>query len=71
MDAGARTLVTVTVDVEALRVDIATVDWLARLALVARRQGGRLVVRNASAELYELIELAGLADVLSSDADGG
>jgi hypothetical protein len=37
MDAGAMAPVTVTVDVGRLGVDIAAVDWLARLALLTRR----------------------------------
>jgi len=64
MDAGATAPVIVTVDVGRLRVDIAAVDWLARLALLTRRQDGRLVLRNASPELRDLIELAGLHEVL-------
>ncbi len=42
----------------------ATVDSLARLALLLRREGSRLVLRHASPELAELIELMGLTDVL-------
>lgn len=71
MDAGARAPVTVTVDVGRLRVDIAAVDWLARLALMARRQGGRIVLRDVPPELSDLIELAGLDEVLLQDQDPG
>jgi anti-anti-sigma regulatory factor len=71
MDAGARAPVTVTVDVGRLRVDIAAVDWLARLALMARRQGGRIVLRDVPPELRELIDLAGLDEVLFEHQDSG
>jgi anti-anti-sigma regulatory factor len=45
-------------------VGLATVDALARAALNARRAGSRLRVVNADPELRELIELAGLTEVL-------
>jgi hypothetical protein len=44
--------------------DALTLDMLARFALSARRCGYRIVLRHASAELAELIELAGLSEVL-------
>ncbi len=50
-------------------VDLETVDALARLALTARRMGARLVVRNASADLRALLDLAGL--VVRGDGSGG
>jgi len=40
------------------------VDQLARLQLEAKRMGCSIRVRNACSELRELIELAGLGDVL-------
>ena len=40
------------------------VDALARLQLEARRRGGRIALTNASPELAELIDLAGLRSVL-------
>jgi hypothetical protein len=43
---------------------LATVDALARLQLEACRAGHCLRLRGASPELLELIELAGLAEVL-------
>jgi hypothetical protein len=43
---------------------LATIDQLARLALAARRGGGRLHLRHANAAMMELIDLAGLAEVL-------
>lgn len=42
----------------------ATVDSLARLALLLRREGSRLVLRGASPELVELIGFMGLIEVL-------
>jgi hypothetical protein len=50
-----------------------TIDVLARLQLAARRQGRRLAFGNASPELRELLELAGLCRVLpcaEPDASG-
>jgi anti-anti-sigma regulatory factor len=44
--------------------DIATVDALARLQLSARRQGAEVRLRDASAELLELLVLAGLDGVV-------
>jgi hypothetical protein len=51
-------------DVGQAAASLAAVDALARCALAARRVGCRLEVRGASAELVELIELAGLAETL-------
>jgi ABC-type transporter Mla MlaB component len=45
--------------------DAVTVDALARLQVVAQRHGCQLRLRNASAELLELRDLMGLADVLA------
>ena len=64
MDGGAAAPVTLTVDASRLDADLATVDRLARLALVARRNGGRIELHGVTGELRELIELAGLDDVL-------
>ena len=58
---GARTLRLDATDVEA---DAAALDSLARLALLARRSGYRLILHGASADLAGLIELAGLGDAL-------
>src|SRR3954447_5127094 len=49
---------------EARVVDITLIGALARLQLLARRQGRRVRVRDASAELRGLLELAGLAGVI-------
>jgi hypothetical protein len=53
-------------DVADLPANVVTVDTLARLQLAARRDGYTLRLRNASAELVELIALLGLRDVLPS-----
>jgi hypothetical protein len=56
--SGARTLVC---DVGALaHPDLAAVDALARLQLVARRLGCRMLLQRASPELGELLAFAGL-----------
>ena len=44
--------------------DMATVDALARLALLARRLGCSISLRDPSSELCELVAFAGLGDVL-------
>ncbi len=51
-------------DLSGVKPSAVMVDSLARLALALRRQGFRLRLRNASAELVELIEFMGLAKVL-------
>lgn len=45
--------------------DVGTVDALARVQLSARRLGGTVQLRGAGAELRDLIELAGLTEVLA------
>jgi hypothetical protein len=52
------------VDLSELPADARTVDALARLQLLACRIGWELKLENPADELVELIELAGLADVL-------
>jgi hypothetical protein len=49
--------------------DLWVVDQLARLQLAARRLGCSLRLRGAPSQLRELIELAGLSDIIT-DADG-
>jgi anti-anti-sigma regulatory factor len=44
--------------------DVDTVDALARLQLIARRQGGQILLRNAPPELKELLALTGLDEVV-------
>ena len=55
------------VDVDGLKADGVALDALARVALSLRRCGYQLRLRHASAELLELIELAGLTRVLPAD----
>ncbi|MER7702063.1 STAS domain-containing protein [Kitasatospora sp. NPDC097605] len=50
--------------------DLAVVDALARLRLAAARRGVRLVLRNASGPLRELLVFSGLAAVLPVERDG-
>jgi ABC-type transporter Mla MlaB component len=54
----------VVCDASDLPADVGTVDLLARRQLEARRAGLRLEVRGASAELRELLDLAGLHQLL-------
>ncbi|MFJ3790608.1 hypothetical protein [Kitasatospora sp. NPDC090091] len=49
--------------------DLAVVDALARLRLAAARHGVRVVLRNASGPLRELLAFAGLAGVLPVEPD--
>lgn len=49
------------------RPDLATIDTLARLQLVARRLGASVRLRDAGAELLGLLDLVGLAQVLTED----
>jgi ABC-type transporter Mla MlaB component len=51
-------------DVTAVPSDAVTVEALARLQLAARRNGCQIQLRNASADLLELVAMMGLADVL-------
>jgi hypothetical protein len=44
--------------------DMGTVDALARLALAGRRHGCRIRLRHATAELRQLLTLAGLVEVV-------
>ena len=62
MAAAAPT--TIDLDASAFAPDVATIDALARLQLVARRAGRRLRLRRASKELVELITFCGLGEVL-------
>ena len=47
------------------RPDLAVVDELARLALAARRLGCSIGLRDADRDLWELLELLGLGDVVT------
>jgi ABC-type transporter Mla MlaB component len=57
---------TVDCDVSTVTADAVTVDALARLQAVARRNGCVVVLCNAGADLLALVDLMGLTDVLSS-----
>jgi hypothetical protein len=52
------------------RADLALVDALVRFQLAARRDGGRLQLRDVSPELRELLEFVGLAGVLGLEPRG-
>ena len=58
-------------DVAGVEPDAVTVDALARLQLVARRQRCRVILRNASEELVDLVAFMGLEDVLTATPRGG
>jgi hypothetical protein len=45
--------------------DLAVVDGLARLLLVSRRLGYTIRLRGASTDLLQLLELAGLAGIVT------
>jgi ABC-type transporter Mla MlaB component len=51
-------------EVQRINADAVTVDALARLQLAARRHGCQVRLRDASAQLRELVGFMGLADVL-------
>ena len=55
-------------DLSGARPTAATVDSLARLALMLRREGSRLVLRQVTPELVELIAFMGLTEVLDVEA---
>jgi ABC-type transporter Mla MlaB component len=51
-------------DVRGVEADAVGVDALARLQLAARRHRCRVILRNASRELTDLVAFMGLEDVL-------
>jgi hypothetical protein len=53
-------------DVRGIRPDAVTVAVLARLELNARRNGCTLELRNASAELLDVVAFMGLGEVLKA-----
>jgi ABC-type transporter Mla MlaB component len=55
---------TVYCDVADVPADATSIDALARLQLAANRNHCRVRLRNASAELLDVVALMGLADVL-------
>lgn len=66
MGPRKRDSLTMCVDAGELHPDVGAVEALARLALLAQRLGLELRLQNPSAELIDLIELAGLSEVLHS-----
>lgn len=48
--------------------DLAVVDVLARIVLVCRRQGWAVELRHPCGQVVELLELAGLAEVVDAAA---
>jgi hypothetical protein len=61
---------TIVCDVGAVKPDVHTIDALARLQLAARRLGLEVRLRDASADLQDLIAFAGLRDVLRVEVSG-
>jgi anti-anti-sigma regulatory factor len=62
----------VTCDLGSLETpDLGIVDTLARLQLTARRAGGRIRVRRATAEVQRLLALVGLAELVPACAGLG
>jgi hypothetical protein len=57
-------------DVSALSPDAGAIDGLARLQLVAKRQGMEIRLRKVSSELVELLGLCGLGEVLGVEMVG-
>jgi hypothetical protein len=55
----------VVCDVDGVEPDAVTVDALARLQLAAGRYGCRVLLRNASDALIELVAFMGLTEVLA------
>jgi hypothetical protein len=50
-------------------IGLPTIDALARLQLAALRLGGCVCLRDAPEELYDLIALAGLQEVLRAESE--
>ena len=51
--------------------DLGTVDQVARLALRARRVGGRIILSDVSPALDALLSLAGLGVEMERETEGG
>ena len=51
--------------------DLGAVDEIARLALLARRHGGRIVLSDVSPALRSLLELTGLRVEVERESEGG
>jgi ABC-type transporter Mla MlaB component len=54
-------------DVESVEPNAVVVDALCRLQVAARRRGCQVRLRNASAELLELVSFMGLCEILVDD----
>jgi hypothetical protein len=50
--------------------DLGAIDVIARVALLARRRGGAVVLRDVTAELRALLELAGLRVEVQRQPEG-
>jgi hypothetical protein len=61
-----RVVSVVEYDVQGARPDAVTVAVLARLELIARRYGCTLQLRNASAELLDVVDFMGLGEILKA-----
>ena len=57
-------------DVSALPPDVGAIGVLARLQLLAKRQGAEIRLCEVSSELRELLALCGLGDVLCVEVAG-
>lgn len=64
---GWSTAVVLVVDVGDATIDLALIDGLARLHLLAGRLGWSLCVRNPHHDLCELLELVGLSGVVATE----
>jgi hypothetical protein len=53
-------------DVRGALPDVVTVGMLARLELIARRNGNTLDLRNASPELLDVVAFMGLDEILKA-----
>jgi hypothetical protein len=68
MNAPCRS--TIVCDVGSFHPDAAAIDALARLQLTAKRLGLELRLRHASTELQDLLDFAGLREVLRVEMRG-
>ncbi len=61
---------TIVCDVSGVAANAVALDALARLQLHARRLGMRVRLRGASTDLLDLLDLAGLREVLGVESGG-
>jgi hypothetical protein len=64
MDAPKRRTIACDIGALTARPDATTIDALARVQLALHTHGLQILLRGASTELVELIELVGLSEVL-------